>query len=299
MLLKRTQWLLILSLVLGMAMAPVASVLAGTGCTITTTIEDGRKFKADICVPNPGGGADYEMSFDLEFDVDPDDPGSLQNLTVPCVGFSVDVLDAGEIANIDSRLPDPANQAIDPALPLRVTIEPPVGCGLAFKDDYDAEFDATNLTWVAQSPYRLMKAPIGDSFVDITAEVTPGSVRSRGCSGTFSEFVMVVDSVQDYANEAIAAYADLGLALNDNALGPTARSTLKSDHGVSQAAFVAGNYAEAIARLDDLKAHCGVLGGPALPNAWRSARDLVNLEGELVSKTGHVRFLLGRLNGDP
>lgn len=291
--------LLLPALVLGLAMLPAASAFAGGGCTITTTIEDGRKFKADICLPNPGGGPDYEMSFDLEFDVDPEDPGSLQNLTVPCVGFSVDILDATEIANIDSRLPDPANQAIDPALPLRVTIEPPVGCGLAFKDDYDAEFDATNLTWVAQSPYRLMKAPIGGSFTDITAEVAPGSVRSRGCSGTFSEFVMVIDSVQDYASEAIAAYADLGQTLSSNAIGPTARSALNSDHGVSQTAFIAGNYPDAMARLDDMLEHCGVLGGPALPNAWRSARDLVNLEGEVVGKAGHLKFLLGRLNGDP
>lgn len=287
---------------LSLAMLPVAMPLslarAGGPCIVETAIVDGRKFKADICLPNPNG-PDFEMSFDLEFHLDPENPGSLLNLTVPCVGFSVEVLDAAAIANVESRLPDPVNQSIDPALPLRVTIEPPVACGLEFEDDYDAEFDADNLTWNPQSPYRLMKAPIGGSYLDITAAVDAGSVRARGCGGTFSEFVLVIDANQDYVNESIAAFSDLELTISNAAIGPTASTTLGNDRSVSQSAFAAGNYAEAIARLDDMDEHCGSLGGPVLPNRWRSARDLENLEGEVVSRSGHLKFLLGRLNGNP
>jgi hypothetical protein len=288
-----------LSLAVLAAAAPYDNAYAGGVCTVTTSIVDGRKFKADICLPDPNGGPDFEMSFDLEFHLDPANPTSLQNLTVPCVGFSVEVLDAAGVANVNSRLPDPLNQAIDPALPLRVTIEPPIACGLAFDDDYDAEFKGNNLTWVASSPYRLMKAPIGGSYRDITASVVTGSVRSRGCGGTFSEFVMVVDQVQSYSSETVAGYSDLAALIADAAVGPTASATLGSDRSVSQSAFESANYIEAIERLDDLLAHCGTLGGPTLPNRWRSARDLVNLEGEIVSRTSHLKFLLGRLNGDP
>lgn len=288
-----------LSLAAFSTVAPIGDARAGGVCTITTSIVDARKFKADICLPDPNGGPDFEMSFDLEFHLDPADPSSLQNLTVPCVGFSVEVLDAAAVANVNSRLPDPLNQAIDPALPLRVTIEPPVACGLAFDDDYDAEFKGDNLNWVASSPYRLMKAPIGGSYRDITAAVETGSVRSRGCGGTFSEFVMVVDQAQNYASETVAGYAELASLIADAAVGPTASATLGADRSVSQSAFESGNYSEAIERLDDLLAHCGTLGGPTLPNRWRSARDLVNLEGEIVSRTSHLKFLLGRLNGAP
>lgn len=298
MLTLRANLLILLSLIALPAMAPLSLAVAGGPCIIETSIVDGRKFKADICLPNPNG-PDFEMGFDLEFHLDPENPGSLQNLTVPCVGFSVEILDAAAIANVESRLPDPLNQSIDPALPLRVTIEPPVACGLEFEDDYDAEFDADNLVWNPQSPYRLMKAPIGGSYRDITAQVIAGSVRARGCGGTFSEFVLIIDTVQDYASESVAAFADLGATLASAAIGPTASTTLGNDSGVSQAAFAAGNYAEAIARLDDMDEHCGTLGGPALPNRWRSARDLENLEGEVVSRSGHLKFLLGRLNGDP
>ncbi|MEZ5461272.1 DUF6689 family protein [Dokdonella sp.] len=298
MLTHRTPLLLLLTLVAFSAMAPFGHALAGGPCIVETSIVDDRKFKADICLPNPNG-PDFEMGFDLEFHLDPENPGSLVNLTVPCVGFSVEVMDAAAIADVESRLPDPANQSIDPALPLRVTIEPPVACGLEFEDDYDAEFDADNLVWNPQSPYRLMKAPIGGSYRNITAQVDAGSVRARGCGGTFSEFVLVVDQLQDYASETVAAFADLGITIGNAAIGPTASTTLGNDRSVSQSAFAAGNYAEAIARLDDMDAHCGALGGPALPNRWRSARDLENLEGEVVSRSGHLKFLLGRLNGDP
>lgn len=298
MLTHRAKLSLLLSLTVWAAMVPFRLVYAGGPCIVETSIVDGRKFKADICLPNPSG-PDFEMGFDLEFHLDPENPGGLQNLTVACVGFSVEVLDAAAIANVESRLPDPANQSIDPALPLRVTIEPPVACGLAFEDDYDAEFDADNLVWNSQSPYRLMKAPIGGNYSDITAAVDAGSVRSRGCGGTFSEFVMVIDANQDYANETVAAFADLGITIANAALGPTASTTLGNDRSISESAFAAGNYTEAIARLDDMDEHCGALGGPALPNRWRSARDLENLEGEVVSRSGHLKFLLGRLNGDP
>ena len=102
-------------------------------------------------------------------------------------------------------------RVIDPALPLRVTIEPPVACGLAFDDDYDAEFKGDNLVWTPFSPYRLMKAPIGGNYRNITSSIDAGSVRSRGCGGTFSEFVMVVDSgCRTTPAKRRAAYADLG-----------------------------------------------------------------------------------------
>lgn len=281
------------------ALAAGMHARAGGACNITTSIVDGRKFKADICLPDPNGGADFEMSFDLEFHDDPANPGDLQNLTVPCVGFSVSVLDATAIANVRSRLPDPVNQGVDPALPLRVIIEPPSGCGLVFEDEYDAEFDATNLVFNPASPYRLMKAPVGGAFEDITNVVDAGSVRARGCGGTFSEFVLVRDQAQNYTSELIAAFAGLASVIDDAAVGPTARATLGTDHHVSRSAFEAGNFSAAIAGLDDLTEHSGILGGPALPNRWRSARDLVNLEGDIVARSNHMKFLLGRLNGDP
>jgi hypothetical protein len=260
------------------------------GGSVVVTIIDGYKARADITLPAPLGN--YTAEFDLEFDAP-------HNLTVACLGISADVLDAGEIAGIESRLP--ANQVIDPAFPVRVTVEPPSACGLQFYYNVDVELDTPNLVYTPYSQYRLVKAPVGGiaAFHDLTAAVTAGSVRVRGNAGGFSEFVVTRDTLQNYAADAAQRYAELETRLDDPAIGLTAQLTLQTDLAISRAAFEAGNYAQAISHLDDLDHHCAVLGGPALPNTWRSLRDLVNAEGEVVGFTGNIRFALGRLNGTP
>lgn len=265
----------------------VAQARAGS---VVVEIVDGRKAKAEITLVD--GPNTYTADFELEFH----DP---QNLTVACVGIDADVLDAIEIADIESRLPDPVNQSIDPAFPVRVTVEPPIACGLQFDDDVDVEFDTPDLVYAPFSPYRLMKGPVGGPFRDITAAVVAGSVRSRGSGGSFSEFVMVVDALQDHDADANQAYDAIEARIDDPAISLTAQLTLQTDVALSRAAYDASNYAQAIALLDDLDLHCGMLGGPALPNVWRSARDLVNAEGEIVTLSGNIKFALGRLAGVP
>ncbi|WP_331653039.1 DUF6689 family protein [Dokdonella sp.] len=265
-----------------------ASVHAGS---VVVTIIDGRKAHADIALPAPGGGS-YTAEFEIEFD-------NPQNLTVACLGLDADVLDATEIADVESRMPDVGNQVIDGAFPVRVTVEPPVGCGLQFDDEVHVEYHTIDLVYAPFSPYRLMKAPLGLGFHDVTGAVVSGSVRARGSGGSFSEFVIAKTLVQDYAGDADAGYDALEARIDDPAIGLSAQLTLQADLDVSRAAFDAANYAQAIARLDDLDLHCAALGGPALPNTWRSARDLVNAEGELVTLSGNIKFALGRLDGVP
>ncbi|MGN6518246.1 MAG: DUF6689 family protein [Dokdonella sp.] len=267
-----------------------AAVTAHAGSVVVTII-DGRKAHADISLPAPGGG-NYTAEFEIEFE-------NPQNLTVACLGLDADVLDASEIADVESRMPAVGNQVVDTSFPVRVTVEPPSGCGLQFDDEVHVEYHSDDLLYVPFSPYRLMKAPIGLGFHDVTGGVASGSVRARGSGGSFSEFVIAKTLVQHYATDAAAGYDALEARLDDPAIGLSAQLTLQADLAVSRAAFDAANYAQAIAHLDDLDLHCAALGGPALPNVWRSARDLVNAEGELVTLSGNVKFALGRLNGVP
>jgi len=68
---------------------------------------------------------------------------------------------------------------------------------------------------------------------------------------------------------------------------------------VARAAYEARNYPDAIQRLATFDQHCVEYGGAALPNVWRSQRDLDNVEGDLVGNTDSLRFMMGRLSGQP
>jgi hypothetical protein len=144
-----------------------------------------------------------------------------------------------------------------------------------------------------------MKAPIGGLFQYVTGAVTSGSVRSRGSSGGFSEFVMIRDSTPNYSNDCRVEYNDLEARLRTAPISPVVRRMLETDLAVSRAAYEAGNLADAIARLATFDAHCAASGGAALPNRWRSARDLDNVEGDLIGHTDNLRFMMGRLSGSP
>jgi uncharacterized protein DUF6689 len=266
---------------------------AVAGDSVVVTIVDGRTAKADITLVNPNGGH-YTAEFELEFETQ-----GLQNLTPECVGITADVLDAAEIADVNLRLPHQTHQAIDPAFPVRVTVEPPAACGLTFQNHYDVTFETEDLGYTPAGPYRLMKAQIGGQFHDITSSVTQGSVRSRGRTGAFSEFVIVADSNPTYSLDCEQKYIDLQTRIDASSISPTARQALTIDLAISRAAYEARNYADATARLAIFDQHCVEYAGASLPNVWRSTRDADNVEGDLVGNTNALRFMMGRLSGQP
>ena len=281
------------------AVAGILLLQSAAACAggVVVTIIDGRKAKADITLPNPGGG-NYTAEFEIEFERD-----GLENLTVECIGITADVLDAAEITDVNGRLPHGTGhgntQQIDAAFPVRVTVEPPAGCGLAFRNGYDVEIDTPNLVYVPDSKYRFMKAPIGQTFQYVTGAVTSGSVRSRGSSGGFSEFVLISDNAPQYAPDCNNEYDYIEGRLRAASLSPTARRTLEVDLARSRAAYDAGDFATAIALLAPFEGHCVEYAGEGLPNQWRSTRDLDNVEGDIVGRSDNLRFLMGRLNGSP
>ena len=270
----------------------LGTTAARAGDSVVVTIVDGRKAKAEISLVKPGGGH-YTAEFEIEFEAE-----GLENLTPECIGITADVLDASEIANVEGRLPQ-SWQTIDADFPVRVTVEPPVGCGLAFHNDYDVSLDTGDLVYEPFSKYRLVKAPVGGEFRYVTSSVTSGSVRSRGSSGGFSEFVMIKDSTPNYPTDCRDEYDGIATRLATAPMSPTVRRMLETDLAVSRAAYDAGNYADAIARLATFDAHCVESAGAALPNRWRSARDLDNVEGDLAGRIDNLRFMMGRLEGSP
>lgn len=215
----------------------------------------------------------------------------------------------------------PAGVAIDPAFPMLVTIEPPGtpelftsgfepfedGTGvLSFHNTYDIEVHTHRLAYTPNSPYRLLKAPIGGTFADVTEDVLSGSARARGRGGAFSQFIVAKD-----ANTGLVAVlvvilpksTALTLRLTAAILGNLLRGELTAlltnviaAIGTAVLDPVLG-CTNALGPLDDFIADVEAHAGIDIANLWRGQRDMVNDAGELSSLARTLRFSLLRCAG--
>jgi len=222
-----------------------------------------------------------------------------QNLSAACLGISADVLDAVEIGLIDARLPDPAGQEIDQDFPVRVTVEPPLGCGLSFVNEVRIELTTPNLSHQAFSPYRLMKGPINAPFADITSTIEAGSIRARGSGGRFSELLLVSDLSQDFSLDAGALLDDLANELDDPDIAATARSTLEAQLAVVESAFRSGQFSAAREALVQFDGDLRGFSGNGVANAYVANLGSSSEVGELLAISGALAFQLARLDGVP
>mgnify|MGYP000087110894 FL=1 len=189
------------------------------------------------------------------------------------------------------------------ALPIMITVEPPAGEGLSFANVVAVELHTEALSFLPLSVFRLYKAPIGGTFFDITDDVLPGSVRTRGRSGEFSQFLIVTDLLQissppaAYAADAQAKYLFLASRLQSPLVNPKARAVLETDLAASRLAYDAADYATARAGIATFGARVKSFGPTYVPNRWRAARDLDNVAGSLLGEASSLDFTLRRLGG--
>jgi hypothetical protein len=249
------------------------------------------KARADIILPRPGGGVPYAADIELEFH------GPVQNLSSACLGISAQVLQGPTLAAVEARLPlAPGNYDVDPAFPILIAVEPPVSCGLSFSNEVHFEMHSDeSLTFVSPSPYRLMKAPIGQPFRDITNDVLAGSVRTRGSGGRFSEFVIAKALTVTPGAEALLGFDELQARTTQPDLSLVARRVLEIKLRLARAAYDNQDYVGAIARIAELEVDNEGLAGEPIPNRWRSQRDLVNAEGEIEGLASALRYRVQRV----
>lgn len=199
---------------------------------------------------------------------------------------------SAELVSLDdplllARLPDPLYTQLDSALPLMITIEPPALGGLAFNRTARVEVHTHALVYAAGSSYRLLKAPLSGAFRDITDEIAPGSVRARGTTGGFSQFLIVADVRS--SSIVIAEKID-SLRARIATLPATERSSFDSQLDAAEAAVASGAYADAIAVIDSLRAHAAARAGNGLTEQWRATRDGDNQAGDLMAGAATLRF---------
>lgn len=207
-------------------------------------------------------------------------------LTPESLGISANLVSLTDPALL-ARLPSAQLNQLSSAFPLLVTIEPPQDGGLKFRT-VRVEVHTHALVYSIGSSYRLFKAPLNGAFADITDEIAKGSVRSRGTTGGFSQFLVLTD-LRETEAVVIEKIASLrarvdSLPGNEQAGFDALLDTLESELAVA-------DYADAIAATRALaqrareRAAAGAIG-----SQWRATRDVQNPAGELIAGAATLEF---------
>ena len=219
--------------------------------------------------------ADLTLSFD-----------DASGLSPASLGVTAQLLNPSASALLD-RLPDPELNQLSGALPLLVTIEPPANGGLSFDRTVRVEIHTHLLSYTTGSSYRLFKAPLGGEFRDITDEIASGSVRARGTTGGFSQFLVLADLRETGA--VIAEKVDW-LRERIDLLPAGERPAFDGYLDTVEAAVDSEDYASATTALDLFRARAATRAGNQLDATWQPGGSTQNHAGELVSGAATLKF---------
>lgn len=220
----------------------------------------------------------------LEFD-------TVLGLNEENLGLSVQILNPN-LSEIQGRLPGNFTQLV-PGFPMLITLEPPAEGALSFSNLVDVEFYTKDLQYTAGTPLRLFKAPLGGNFRDVTTETSAGSYRARARCAKFSEFLIVAD-LRPTEQVIDIKFQDLEMLLLTYAgqISAPVFDQLDAQLTSAKAAWQAGNKPLADQRLNAWLALIDQHAGTAIPNVWRSSRDIDNVAGELSADTASLQYSL-------
>ncbi len=211
-------------------------------------------------------------------------------LNAPSLGLTAKLVDPLSAALL-VRLPNALLNQIDAAFPLLLTIEPPLTGGLSFRT-VRVEVHTHALSYSAGSSYRLFKAPLGGLFRDITDEIAPGSVRARGTTGGFSQFLVLADL---RTTSSVVASKIALLRLRTLTLPWSERLPFFALIDDVEDAVEAEDYAAAIAAVDQIASRADARAGTYLADEWRATRLADNQAGDLIAGAATLRFSIAYL----
>lgn len=222
-----------------------------------------------------------DMTFDFE------DVSGLNTSSLGLTATLVSPLDTGLLA----RLPGGLLNTIPNTLPLLVTVEPPLTGGLSFRT-VRVEVHTHLLPYTAGSSLRLFKASLGGAFVDITDEIAPGSVRARGTTGGFSQFLILVDL--RYTSTVVAAKIT-ALRNRVNTLPWSERQPFHALIDRAEAAVAVEDFVDALDATQDIADRALARAGTHLLDEWRAARNGDNQAGDLIAGAATLKFSIAYL----
>jgi hypothetical protein len=253
---------------------------------VTVTITGANTARADFALGGTPSVPQYTGTVFLTFD-------SPIGLTAANLNVTAQIVSPNDPALL-ARLPAGGQVAVPSGFPVMISINPPATSGFEFVNAAKVEFYTTKLSFNPAVPYRLFKASAGQSFYDITENVTAGSVRCASRTPRFSDFIMVVDS-RNPIDVIEAKYAALAVRLDDDDIEPTTRALLEIDLDESLEEFLEGEYEDARQELDDLELRVDTAAGVGIPNRWIAGGSLDNIAGSLESEALALDYALAQL----
>lgn len=190
-----------------------------------------------------------------------------------------------------ARLPSSLT-SIPGAFPVLLTVEPPLSGTLTQRRLVHIEVHTHALNYVAGSPLRMFKAQLGGPFRDITEDVQPGSVRTRGTSPGWSQFLILVD-LRPTSTVIAEKFSYLRTELN--LLPATEANPLRAYLDAAELAVADGRFDDAAVAMDSFSARVSARAGSFIPDLWRAARDTHNSAGELLAGANTLVFSIGYL----
>lgn len=214
----------------------------------------------------------------------------VSNLSASGLGISAELV---TLLNpvLSGRLPSGLTQ-LPAALPLLITVEPTVAGNLTMNNTVRVEVHTDLLPYTAGSRLRLFKAPLGGAFRDITDEVAPGSVRTRGTTGGFSQFLVLLDL---RPTATVISQKDAALRVITATLGSSDRAVLDGYLNQAATAVAAQQYSAALVALDQFRAHVSSNAGGSIPNTWSPSAQNGNPAGNLLAGAASLKFSIGYL----
>jgi len=274
-----------MTLVARLLLAPVFALLLGwSGAAAAQSLPVSVNISGNTAAVRIGLASNPVADLTLSFD-------DASGLSAASLGISAEMVNISD-PTLLSRLTAGAQTAMSSNFPVMITVEPPTTGGLSQHRITHVEVHTHALTYVAGSPLRLFKAQLGGPFRDITESVQPGSVRTRGTTPGWSQFIIVTD-LRPTTTVIDGKFAYLRNQLT--ALPSSEADPLSAYLDVAQAAVAAGHYDDAAAALDSFNARVSARAGVTIPDVWRATRDTQNIAGELLAGANTLGFSIGYL----
>lgn len=259
-------------------MAVALTVSAARAANTIQLQIDGSTASASIQLP-----PDISVEFSLAFE-------QVSGLSAQNLGLTAGLVDPTD-ATLLARLPSGAS--IPAAFPVLIAVEPPATGSLSFTGVVAISIHTSNLLWTPGTPLRLLAAPLGGAFVDITSGTSAGSYRAGANKGGFSEFLVVSD-LRAVDTVIAAKFNGLQSVLTrySQTIPAGVRTTLQAQLDAAHSSYVASDPHGAADTMGTFAATVRDHSGTEIPDLWRASRDVADVAGELRSGAATLRYSL-------